>query len=593
MALRSEWSQIVEVFHAAREKSGDERVVLLDTACEGNTLLRKAVEELLREHDSADGFLSEPLLNSVTGEPLSTGITPGQQFEQYVTVALLGRGGMGEVWWARDTELDRPVALKFLCSECISGLEAEQLTREAKAASALNHPNIVTIHEVVHSESRLAIAMELVEGNSLGQLRGTPLPIAELLAIGLQIAEALAAAHARGIIHGDIKPENILLRQDRYVKVLDFGLARTVTAEATALSECPALGTLRYMSPEQAQEDPLTPASDVFSFGLVLYELATGRHAFPGRSPAETAHAIRLENPLPPSAVNHSIPPSLDSLILAMLAKDAGARPSADEVKRKLREVLLLSERPTAAISYAREAARGRFWLASLIFSFIVLGAIGWFVYIRRTTPEFPELKIQPLTSQAGWEGSPALSPDGQSIAFTWTEKLDRPKQIYVKQLNDSEPVKLTDSESEGRIGSLVWSPDGSRIAFKREYRHSGSIFAIPSSGGHEKKLLDVENPHSGLAIDWSPDGAQLAFSEKMPGLDHVAIYLFNIGTGEKRKLTSPPVEDTGDYDPKFSPDGRTVAFKRVTGFWADDLYVVPTTGGTVRRVTAERRGIW
>jgi eukaryotic-like serine/threonine-protein kinase len=172
----AEWNQIFELFHAAREKSGAERLVLLNTACGENTLLRKAVEELLKEDEAASGFLSEPVIQLPASESRPPRIIPGQSFEQYVTVALLGRGGMGEVWWARDTELDRPVALKFLLPETTFGMEAEQITREARAASALNHPNIVTIHEVVRSEATLAIVRELVEGDSLGQFRGKPLP---------------------------------------------------------------------------------------------------------------------------------------------------------------------------------------------------------------------------------------------------------------------------------------------------------------------------------------------------------------------------------------------------------------------------------
>src|SRR6185437_6235667 len=281
----AEWDQIFELFHAAREKSGGERVVWLDTACGENTALRKAVEELLKEDEAASGFLSEPLLGLRSSEPRGRRIVPGQQFGRYSIVALIGRGGMGEVWSAHDTDLDRPVALKFLYSEALAGLDTRQIIHEARTASALNHPGIVTIHEVVQSESMLAIAMELVEGTPLRELCGKPLPIAEVIAIGQQIAEAIAAAHACGTIHGDIKPENILLRRDRYVKVLDFGLARKVATETLASGGIPALGTLRYMSPEQARGEPLTPATDIFSFGLVLYELATGKHAFPSDSP--------------------------------------------------------------------------------------------------------------------------------------------------------------------------------------------------------------------------------------------------------------------------------------------------------------------
>jgi Tol biopolymer transport system component len=218
--------------------------------------------------------------------------------------------------------------------------------------------------------------------------------------------------------------------------------------------------------------------------------------------------------------------------------------------------------------------------------------ALGVVLLRKRDSPQFTDLKIRPLTSQAGWEAAPALSPDGQSVAFTWTEKLDGTKQIYVKRPNDPEPVKLTNSQT-GNIGYLVWSPDGSRIAFKRQNEMGGAIYSIPSAGGDEHKIVDLEIANLTSAIDWSPDGNELAFSDASLVPTKLAIYLFSLRTGRKRRLTSPPPLASGDWNPKFSPDGLTVAFKRVIGFWADDIYAVPVAGGTPRRVTNAMRGIW
>jgi Tol biopolymer transport system component len=169
---------------------------------------------------------------------------------------------------------------------------------------------------------------------------------------------------------------------------------------------------------------------------------------------------------------------------------------------------------------------------------------------------------------------------------------LDTPPQIYVKQLNDSAPVKLTDSHSNAIIGPLVWSPDGKWLAFKRGNKSSGAIFIIPSSGGNEKRILDLESPYESSRLDWSPDGKQLAFSDFLPRTERMALYLCDPKTGEKRRLTSPPADAAGDWNPKFSPDNRTIAFKRASGFWADDMYTVPVSGGEPRRVTWDRRGI-
>jgi Tol biopolymer transport system component len=577
----SEWNQVVELFHAALEKSCDQRVVLLDQACGTQTLLRKAVEELLNEYESAGSFLSEPLLERQTSASCANVVAANQRFERFILLEVLGRGGMGEVWSARDTELDRAVALKFLRAETASELDTAHIAREAKAASALNHPNIVTIHEVVRYEGCSAIVMELVQGSSLAKLRGTSLPVDEVLSIGAQVAKALAAAHASGIIHGDIKPENVMLREDGYVKVLDFGLARRVAIETIAAAHSPVFGTLRYMSPEQARGESLTPVSDVFSFGLVLFELAAGRRAFADESPLDALRTRLTQDPRAPASVNPRVPATLNSLILAMLAKDPGKRPAAAEVARQL-----------GGTYHPNAAAGRRFWLAALLASFVAMAVAGWFVLGRRDSPQFANLKIQPLTSQAGWEGSPAFSPDGKSIAFTWAERLDTPPQIYVKQLNDSAPVKLTDPHEKGMIATPVWSPDDRWIAFKRCYKSSGAIFVIPSSGGKEKKILDLKSPYASSRMDWSPDGRQLAFSDFMPQPDRMALYLSDPKTGEKRQLTSPPADLPGDWNPKFSPDGHTIAFKRASGFWADDMYTIPISGAEPRRVTWDRRGI-
>jgi Tol biopolymer transport system component len=581
----AEWTQVVELFHAAIETSGDQRAVLLDQACGTQSSLRKAVEELLKEHESAGGFLSEPLFNTQLRPSFPDVVAPDQRFGRFILLEMLGRGGMGEVWSARDPELDRSVALKFLRNEAASELDTAHIAREAKAASALNHPNIVTIHEVVRSEGCSAIVMELVQGSSLARLRGTSLSIDKVLSIGAQVANALAAAHANGIIHGDIKPENIMLRDDGYVKVLDFGLARRVTMETIAEAHGPVFGTLRYMSPEQATGESLIPASDVFSFGLVLFELATGRRAFDDESPLDALHAILTRESPAPASVNPRVPAAFNSLILKMLAKAPALRPSAAEVARQLDE----SHHPRAAPGL-------RFGLVALVASLVALAAAAWFAFGRRDSPEFAELKIQPLTSQGGWEEYPALSPDGQSVAFTWTDKLDGPRQIYVKRLSENDPVKLTSDDSKGLIGYLAWAPDGTRIAFKRakkEYEEPGGLYSISSAGGEEEKLVDLANANLSSAIDWSPDGTELAFSDEPPGSQQLAIYLFNLRTRQLRKLTSPPAEGWGDWSPSFSPDGQTVAFKRVMGFWADDLYAVSVGGGTPQRVTAEGRGIW
>ena len=243
------------------------------------------------------------------------------------------------------------------------------------------------------------------------------------------------------------------------------------------------------MSPEQATGGPLTPASDVFSFGLVLFELATGRRALADESPLDALRAALTQYPPSPSSVDPRIP-ALNSLILAMLGKDPATRPPAAEVARATRRECPVARRagsrkrrPTGNLGRSR-----RFRLATLVTCVLVSAAAGWLALRARDVPQFANLKIQPLTSQAGWEGSPALSPDGKSIAYTWAARVDATPQIYVKQLNDSEPVKLTDSRAEGAVGPLAWSPDGKWIAFKREYKLSTGSPSARSRAQEERR---------------------------------------------------------------------------------------------------------
>jgi serine/threonine protein kinase len=574
-----EWRRVWELSETALALPAQERRAFLESAQVSRRILEEVLE-LVGEFPSSSE--SHPPV-----DPLAAGTKVGH----FVITGRLGRGGMGEVYSAADTELGRPVALKFLTPEILGFHGAVQkFIREAQTASALNHPNIVTIHEVIRSDSAVAIVMELVEGVSLRCLCETSIPTARLLDIGQQIALALAAAHDLGIVHRDIKPENILVRPDGRVKVLDFGLARPILRDPpSSLDSLPA-GTLRYMSPEQLHGDSVSPASDVFSLGLVLHELATAAHAFPADSPLETAHAI-LTSDLSGRVLAGRVPPQLDLLIRSMLVKTPAARPSAAQVAQELGQ---MRESSAEQFPNASRPAPGRLWIRVALVAAVLMmaGYLVWTALGRRSDNQFADLRIQPLTSQDGWEAAPALSPDGQSIAFTWTAKLDRPKEIYVKRKGEAEPFQLTHSAS-GNIGYLVWSPDGGRIAFKRQFETSGAIYAIPSAGGSESKIVDLANANLSSSIDWSPDGTQIAFGDFIPLLDRMALYLYNLHTGEKRKLTSPPERIWGDWNPKFSPDGRTVAFKRVTGFWADDIYIVPVAGGVVRRLTTDQRGIW
>jgi serine/threonine protein kinase/predicted ATPase len=350
---RERWRRVEELFHAGLGLPASERTAFLDDRCRGDARLRDEVDRLLSVAPDAEHFL-EPSVSTVNGDDrVADTLAIGSHVGPYRVTALLGSGGMGDVYRAYDLRLDRNVALKILPDRDTHDPSlVERFTREARAASALNHPNIVTIHEVGETETARFIVMELVDGQTLRAMMRKPAPsdvegpasLESFADIGLQIARALAVAHAAGIIHRDIKPENVMVRADGYVKLLDFGLAHTVDARAaqseteTTLETAPGIpfGTVDYMSPEQARGETMTWATDVFSFGVVMYELATGQRPFTADTEVGVLHQIISGLPHPPSRLNPGIPRTLEGLILQMLEKDARLRPSAVEVEAAL-----------------------------------------------------------------------------------------------------------------------------------------------------------------------------------------------------------------------------------------------------------------
>jgi eukaryotic-like serine/threonine-protein kinase len=470
---QDEWRQVLKLSEAVAGLSFAGRLRFLESASISPEIMTHVLE--LTPADASS------LESRYGGEP-SPKIHPTSGFRigRFTTIECLGVGGMGEVWSAHDSSLDRTVALKFFFPGTLAGLSDQVITREARAASALNHPNIVTIHEIVQSENMAALVMELVDGTALRQLVGKPLSESEFLKIGLQIADALTAAHFGGIIHGDIKPENILLRRDGHIKVLDFGLARRIAGESGGIG---FVGTLRYMSPEQIEGEHLTPATDIFSLGLVLFELITGKHPFPEKSPVETAKAILTTSPPLPSSINPKITKSLDAFLVRMLARDPAQRPSAKQVAQFLEAVATLQNGDTSsdrAVARAEspdvvdrspsrlwKGSRKAVWIGVLL---ILVAIFAWLAFFKTRKPApLPELTIYPLTAQPGWEYRPALSPDGKSVAFTWTGDLTKALAVYLKRFDSEAPVLLFRPPPNETIGALAWSPDNSKLAFKIE----------------------------------------------------------------------------------------------------------------------------
>jgi TolB-like protein/Flp pilus assembly protein TadD len=335
-----QWRQIESLYHAARERTPKERARFLEDACGSDEALRREVESLLANEDLASTFL-EPEIAAETDETIAA----GERIGPYVVLELLGAGGMGEVYKAQDTRLQRHVAIKFLPRAFADDPAAlERFQREARAASALNHPHICTIHDVGELQGRSFLVMELLEGQSLrDRIGGQSVPVPVLLDVARQVCDGLTAAHAKGIVHRDIKPANIFVTASGQVKILDFGLAKLGAEPAIALSTVTLLaarrarsakltspgsimGTLAYMSPEQARGEDLDAQTDVYSFGVVLYEMATGHTPFLRRTSEETIAAILTQPPAKPSASNPAIPGQLECVILKALEKNRAAR---------------------------------------------------------------------------------------------------------------------------------------------------------------------------------------------------------------------------------------------------------------------------
>ena len=338
------YERIGQLFHAALELPAESRAAFLSGACGVDVDLRKEVESLLDAHDKAGDFATAPPASVFAAWLASEGQPAGLsgRIGAYEVLSPIGRGGMGEVYLAHDTRLGRKVAVKVLQAPLTSNPDAaRRFEQEARAASSLNHPNIVTIYEIGDLRDRRFIAMEFVEGRSLAAMIGRPMDTATLAKLGVQLARALSVAHAAEIVHRDIKPENVIVRDDGYVKVLDFGLARLArlpTVEDVDAITNPnlLLGTPRYMSPEQARGETATAASDVFSLAVVLYELATGKHPLEADSTLAMLHAITSAAATTPLRWVPDLPPALERLLMRMLDKSAASRPSAAEVEAEL-----------------------------------------------------------------------------------------------------------------------------------------------------------------------------------------------------------------------------------------------------------------
>jgi serine/threonine protein kinase/Tol biopolymer transport system component len=512
----------------------------------------------------------------------------GKTISHYEVLEKLGEGGMGAVFKARDTHLDRFVALKLLLPETVANPDRRRrFVQEAKAASALNHPNIIHIYDIDEADGALFIAMEYVAGKTLDQLAGRKgLPLHELLRYAVQMADALTAAHAARIIHRDLKPSNIMVNGQGSVKLLDFGLAKlaepsleeTDATETVRMDESPRtdegtiVGTVAYMSPEQAQGRTVDERTDIFSFGAVAYEMVTGRRAFSGASRIATLSAILRDEPKAAGEIVESLPRDLDKILVRCLRKDPGRRfQHMADLKVALQELKEESEsgKPAPLAPTPRQQNRTA-WIVigSAILCAVVTGAL----FIARRPAASPAANpLTRMTSDAGLSFEPALSRDGTLLAFASDRSGEGNLDIWVKQTAGGEPVRITRDSVDNHQPSF--SPDGSKIAFRSE-RGRGGIYVVPALGGDPRRLVE-----GGRNPVFSPDGNWIAYWDNIQTAGRqVAIFVMPSAGGAPHPLRT----DFGAADwPVWAGDSGHLAFTGANPYPGRlDLWVTPIDGG-------------
>jgi serine/threonine protein kinase/Tol biopolymer transport system component len=528
------WERVKEMLEAALRLPVGERPAYLDKECGDDAELRREVESLIASHEKAGSqFLGVAAANLTNLVPpaAASGTPAGTLLGPYRIVEEIGRGGMGVVLLAEDTRLGRKVAIKLIAPELARDEHAvARFLRETRLIASLNHPNIAVLYDAGEIENRPYLAMEYLEGETLAsRLVKGALPVAETLRYGIEIADALDTAHRRNIVHRDLKPGNIFLTARGECKVLDFGLAKlevdssdapTVTRPESLTDTGIALGTVAYMSPEQARGEPLDARTDIFSLGTVLYEMATGKAAFPGRTSAIIFKAILDTTPASPSQLNKSLPHKLDEIVSKALEKDRELRyQSAAEVRADLKRIMRDSEpqRVSAVDIAARGSARNRLSSRHLkMFGALALVlAVSIGLYLRRSYlasrsgASSPSLEVRALT-ESGKAARAAATPDGRYVAYV--NKDGGKFELRLLQVATERDVQVLPG-SPLAINSLHFSPDGNFIYFLRQLDPGNDddlgVFRVATLGGPATPLATDARDGS---VTVSPDGKQIAY---------------------------------------------------------------------------------
>lgn len=607
------WRQIDELFDEVSELPEDQRSEFLSKKCAADEDLKKEVLSLLEAQDKAEKFMENSAMN-VMGKALADEqptiidhFLIGKTLGRYKVEGMLGAGGMGEVYLAFDSVLNRKFALKILPAEYVADADRlQRFRREAQTVSALNHPNIVTIYDVGSFEDLHFIATEFIEGKTVRTLIDEGLSLNDTLAIIAQTAEALAAAHQNNVVHRDIKPENIMVRPDGYVKILDFGLAKLVENKLLLTNENDVLktqkgmvmGTLAYMSPEQATGDAVDHRTDIWSLGIVLYEMLTGVKPFKANDKKAAYNAILSLEPQPVSSIDDSLPPLLDSILGKFLEKDREMRyqTASDfraDLKRLKREVdssLSLSSQSISGKSVKTSIPQKRRYVISIVAVLAMVLIIGsasfsYFRYFRAVSApvDWKLARNVPLSFQAGTEFFPSLAPDGKTYVFA-AENAGQ-FDIFSERVGGKIPRNLT-ADSAADDSQPAFSPDGERIVFRSE-RSPAGIYVMGASGESPRRIADF-----GYTPKWSPDGKEIAVSTSAQTVPATrspsAIWIINVESGEKRQLI-----DKFALQPDWSPNGKQIAFWLTENGGRRNVATIPAAGGEPTVITDAGNTNW
>ena len=640
------WRQIEKLFQSALELPANERAEFLIRACGDDESLRREVESLLAYQTAAGSFI-QGAVEEATEILAETQVrrAPGQQLGPYRIINRLGAGGMGEVYLAQDSRLGRKVALKLLPALYTGDRDrVRRFTQEARAASALNHPSIITIFEIGQIEGEHFIVTEFIDGRTLRQRIGEGrMNALESLDVISQIASALAAAHEAGIIHRDIKPENVMLRRDGYVKVLDFGLAKLTERTASVIeTDAPTagivstepgtvMGTVAYMSPEQARGLEVDPRTDTFSLGVMSYELLSGRRPFTGATPADVISAILSAEPQP---LQHSAPESpeaLGQIIAKALRKEREERYQTThellaELKSLKRRLELQAEMEVAsgADRYAtqmpavmetvRESAaetgggtpapttstaevllseirRHKLGVALTLMLLVaaIAGAGFWlyrFIGERQTRAPFNSMHLARLTA-TGRAIEAAISPDGKYVAYVAED--EGKQSLWLRQTGAASNVQIA-LPSEGRhYSNPAFSRDGDYIYYLRQDGGNAraALYQLPVLGGEARKLIeDISTQDTLSNIGFSPDGKQVAFVRLDVAFNRAFVVMNVDGSGERTLATRvKPVFLSGAA---WSPDGKTIACVEGTFGRTEKLIALRVADGTAQPISRQ-----